>query len=200
MGYWLCTAPGESPHCTVWSKEMQFEWNTVYKRVYTCMSSVPVGFWVTVPSGDEFVLNVFLHLGLSCGSAVYPVCAQHCLSSVFTPSVTKSSTPAVKHRGLHKVIFCHLWYNFASGSILSCFIRHQSTRIFQVSVKLFNSLGFQVLSEFYGITRTRTLLVGDSLRHSLPFIWACISVSCVKLTVIKEPFLISIHSSYHCPY
>lgn len=32
------------------------------------------------------------------------------------------------------------------------------------------------------------------------FIRVCISVSCVKITVIKEPFLISIHTSYHCPY
>lgn len=34
----------------------------------------------------------------------------------------------------------------------------------------------------------------------LPLMGACISESSVKLTVIKEPFLISIHSSYHCPY
>lgn len=48
--------------------------------------------------------------------------------------------------------------------------------------------------------KNQNLLVGDSLGHTMHFIEACISVSCVKLTVIMEPFLISIHSSYHCPY
>lgn len=53
-----------------------------------------------LPSGDEFASDVFLQ-SLSCGSAVYPVCAPCCLSLMFAPSVTTSSPPAVKHQGLH---------------------------------------------------------------------------------------------------
>lgn len=115
--------------------------NETDKRVYVCMSAWVVRLLVfewqraLLPGGDEFALDVFLHLCLSCGSAAYPVCAQCCLRLMFAPSATTSSAPAVKHQRLHKVIFRRLWYKFASVSILSCFIRHQSTRIFQVSVK-----------------------------------------------------------------
>lgn len=80
--------------------------------VHVCMSGVPVGFWVTAGpvARRRWVCFrcFFLHLGLSCGSAAYPVCAQCCLRLMFAPSVTTSSAPAVKHQGLSQSHFLSL--------------------------------------------------------------------------------------------